>query len=427
MLPRSPIFVRSNYRNLTLGWEPCPQETVRTRRNPSVTVINPWTHHDLSVMMGESGTSPLVTARPLDSTPELAGDEPDGQYLQARRQIEVRHLLPRRKRPRHKKTGATDKQVTERIARDIENRTTLRRERTVDPKAEAYRDHEATPLADHIADWQADLIARGHTVKHADHTSNRVRRLVTVVLGSSPSRSIPDGWRLQRGNMTAHWLPPSPAPDSPPSPPTRFKVPWPVPDSGSSLQTCNHYRAAVRAFSKWLHKRNGPGRHVPRRDWVQRQGRPPPRPPDLALDDLRTLIDVAADGTGLRRHGRPRPSALLPPGRGDRTSLCGDRQHQPRVFRLEGEPATVTVAAGYTKNGQPATLPLPPDLADDLAAYVATVAPGTAVFRLPVEKGAKMLRATWPAAGIAYRDASGWCSTSTRYAASARPWPIKPA
>ena len=64
MLPRSPIFVRSNCPNFTLGWEPCPQETVRTRRNPSVTVINPLTHHDLSVMMGESGTSPLVTSPP---------------------------------------------------------------------------------------------------------------------------------------------------------------------------------------------------------------------------------------------------------------------------------------------------------------------------------------------------------------------------
>ena len=73
MLPRSPIFVRSNCPNFTLGWEPCPQETVRTRRNPSVTVINPLTHHDLSVMMGESGTSPLVTSPPR---PFVTGDFP---------------------------------------------------------------------------------------------------------------------------------------------------------------------------------------------------------------------------------------------------------------------------------------------------------------------------------------------------------------
>ena len=58
---------------------------------------------------------------------------------------------------RHKKTGATDKQVTERIARDIENRIALRREGVIDPKAEAYRDHEAVPLADHLAAFKAAL------------------------------------------------------------------------------------------------------------------------------------------------------------------------------------------------------------------------------------------------------------------------------
>jgi hypothetical protein len=51
---------------------------------------------------------------------------------------------------RRKKAGATDKVVTERIARDIENKVALRREGVVDPKAEVYRDHEAKPLADHI-------------------------------------------------------------------------------------------------------------------------------------------------------------------------------------------------------------------------------------------------------------------------------------
>ena len=71
-------------------------------------------------------------------------------------------------------------------------------------------------------------------------------------------------------------------------------------------------------------------------------------------------------------------------------------------------PATVTVAAAYTKNGQPATLPLPPDLAADLAAYVAAVDPGSAPSspcRSRRERGCS--GGTWPAAGIAYRDESG--------------------
>lgn len=62
--------------------------------------------------------------------------------------------------------------------------------------------------------------------------------------------------------------------------------------------------------------------------------------------------------------------------------------------------------AAYTKNGDPATLPLSIDLADDLAPDVATLAPGTPVFPLPAQ-GAEMLRPDLEAARIPYVDASG--------------------
>jgi hypothetical protein len=67
----------------------------------------------------------------------------------------------------------------------------------------------------------------------------------------------------------------------------------------------------------------------------------------------------------------------------------------------------VTLAAAYTKNGDPATLPLPSDLADDLAAYVATLPPGEPVFPLPPDCGAKMFLPDLERAGIPYHDASG--------------------
>src|SRR5262249_44932851 len=69
---------------------------------------------------------------------------------------------------------------------------------------------------------------------------------------------------------------------------------------------------------------------------------------------------------------------------------------------------SVTIRAAYTKNGDPATLPLPRDTADDLAAYVTTLAPEEPVFPLPRRgRGAEMLRVDLAAAGIPYRDAAG--------------------
>ncbi len=78
----------------------------------------------------------------------------------------------------------------------------------------------------------------------------------------------------------------------------------------------------------------------------------------------------------------------------------------PVSFDLENGPC-VTVAAAYTKNGQTARLPLPDDLAEELAAFLAPLALGASVFPLPAEEGAKMLRIDLAAAGIPYRDAAG--------------------
>ena len=68
-----------------------------------------------------------------------------------------------------------------------------------------------------------------------------------------------------------------------------------------------------------------------------------------------------------------------------------------------GPHPTVTVSAASTKNGETATLPVPRDLGDDLAAWRPE---GSSVFPLP-DKGAAMLRVDLKAAGIAYRDEGG--------------------
>jgi hypothetical protein len=157
---------------------------------------------------------------------------------------------------RRKKTGATDKGVSERIARDIENRVALRREGLVDPKDEAYRGHQARPLSDHIADWHADLIHRGGTAKHADLSADRVRRLVAVMFGSHPDEV--DGKRMTRRRHAevlrriAQKIAPARLSDLSAAKVqaalARFR------DSGRSLETCNHYRRATRGFARWCWK-----------------------------------------------------------------------------------------------------------------------------------------------------------------------------
>ena len=129
---------------------------------------------------------------------------------------------------RRKKTGATDKQVTERIARDLENRIILLKEGTINLKAEAYRDHEAKSLTSHLVDYEAALVAKGNTRNHCVATVSRIKKLLTLakfksISDLSVSRALDAIQILQS---------------------TR----------GFNQQTLNHHIRAVKGLSRWLHK-----------------------------------------------------------------------------------------------------------------------------------------------------------------------------
>lgn len=55
---------------------------------------------------------------------------------------------------------ATDKRVAEQLARRILDEQDRIRGGWIDAKDLAYRDHEARPLAEHLADWHTYLTAR---------------------------------------------------------------------------------------------------------------------------------------------------------------------------------------------------------------------------------------------------------------------------
>jgi len=125
------------------------------------------------------------------------------------------------------------------------------------------------------------------------------------------------------------------------------------------------------------------------------------------VEELRRLIEAA-------RTGKPYKSMT-----GPMRALCyrlavasGLRYKEiqsimPESFNLDARPASVTVKAAYAKNGQTSTLPIPGDLADDLASYLADKPHGKPLFPLPHDKGAAMVRTDLEAAGVPYEDASG--------------------
>ena len=72
--------------------------------------------------------------------------------------------------------GCPDKRETESMAAALEGNIAKIKAGVIDPKALAYKAHEARPLADHLTDFHAYLVAKGGTAKHASVSARRVAR-----------------------------------------------------------------------------------------------------------------------------------------------------------------------------------------------------------------------------------------------------------
>jgi len=310
---------------------------------------------------------------------------------------------------RHMRKGCTDRRATEQMAATATIEADRIRGGLADPKEIAYRDHECSPLSDHLDAWTGSLEAKGDSPKHSELFSSRARRVVVLLMGAklaeieAPRNAKRADVANAESSLTKR-LESSRLSDL--SAERVQKALATLKLEGRSLATCNHHRAAVKAFSKWCFDS-----HRTREDALRgvtgfnaKEDRRHDRR-TVSVDELRTLIEVAEIG----------PVVMQVPGAV--RALCyrlavstGLRFSEIRSIEPESfdwTAPTVTVPACYTKNGQTATFPIPDDLASDLADFVASIAPHAPVFPLPKGKGAKMLRVDLEAAGIPYRDESG--------------------
>lgn len=284
---------------------------------------------------------------------------------------------------RRKKVGTTDKAVSQRIGRELENRVALRREGLIDAAAESYSAHAARPLAGHLADFRKALEAKNGTPKHAMVTANRAARVLAIakakwVTDLSLSKAT-DALAVLRDTEKL------------------------------GAETVNHHVRAVKAFSRWL-QRDGRARdHTlaylstsnPEADRRRKRRALPPA-------EAGRLVRTAEAGPivmGMTGPDRARCYALAL-GTGFRSEEI--RTLTPERFDLAHNPPTATVLACYAKNGKEAVQPLPPSLASWLAPWLATLPPERPVFDLP-DRTAEMLRVDLAAAGIPYETPSGFC------------------
>ena len=306
------------------------------------------------------------------------------------------------------RAGCSDRRETERMAAAVETEIARERAGLSDPRAKVLRRYEATPIGEHLDDFRATLLAKGDTAKHVGLFVDRARRVVAIVLGGRldvidpPKRSTRAQREVAR-DAVDRLLAGGRLSDL-----TGSRVQSALStlrESSRSLATCNHHRTAIRGFSRWAWHdgRTRDDALVGVSGFNAKEDRRHDRR-TISVDELRSLIAAAEAGKPYRKMtGKARALCYrLAVATGLRYSEIGSIR--PESFAADW--SVVTVEAGYTKNGEPARLDIPPDLAGDLRAFVAAIKPGEPIFALP-ERGADMLRIDLEPAGIEYRDASG--------------------
>jgi integrase/recombinase XerD len=242
-----------------------------------------------------------------------------------------------------------NKQAARQMLAELERRVEFEKAGLTSPLEEPAN----RPLAEHIADYRATLMARGRTEDHCHQVVKRIERVMNdcgFQLIGQISASRVEKWladQKQSGEL--------------------------------SEQTVRHYCQSLKQFTRWLvadrrtaddrlaHLEIDRGRKV--EQTFERR--------ELTDDELERLFDATLAGphrsllTGRQRH----MLYLAGMSTGFRASELSSLT--PESFDLEAETPTVSIAAKNEKARRGATLPLPPDFVTIIRPWLAQIDSGS--------------------------------------------------
>lgn len=313
-------------------------------------------------------------------------------------------------------------------------------EREAQGLGDPFEEHRARPLAEHLADYERHLLAKGNGAKHARDTAARVNRILegckavfiadlsmsavqefvaTLMKKAKPLPELEPGKELFTKKEAARAL--DVKPHSIPPLVKRWKLvsqgngkarrfPRATVEAlrqrfnrASGAETVNHHIRAIRAFARWLVRdRRYDVNVMAGLDLLStagdvRRGRRPLSPLEL-VSLLQSVLEsprVFRGLAGVDRHYL----YLTACGTGLRASELASLV--PSSFDLDSDAPTATVGAGYTKNKQLAKQPLSKDVVASLRRYL----PSRAGVIWPggwSDNAAEMLQLDLEAVGIPY-------------------------
>jgi integrase len=278
--------------------------------------------------------------------------------------------------------GSRDKRHTLQKAQELEARETELRLGVANPVERAVAAQAFRPCSEHLKDYRLELLARGDTVKHIDHTIGAIQRL----LDDSAAVMLSE---IQANRVTAAL--------------GRLRV-------KRSARTSNHARTALLGWVKWL--------------WHNaRILAPPPglmgiRPANLAVDRKRIRralspaeagrLYVATAGSDETIGGLDGIDRSVLYRLAFETGLRANelRTLTPESFQLDGPDPVVVVKAGHSKHRREDRQPLPAAAPAWLRPWLETRTPGKTMFGT-MGRPAKMLRADLARIEVPYQTDEG--------------------
>jgi integrase len=335
-------------------------------------------------------------------------------------------------------TLCTNKDAAEMMLADLIRKAEMADRGITDP----YEEHRKRPLAEHLSDWQAVLLADGATAKHVRQTVACARRVIEgcgfAVMGDLSAYRVQQylaGLREQRRALPS--LDPGQAdftkkelaallgvkPSAVPSLVRRHRLgatgygkarryPRATAEAlcalrsrGRSIKTSNLYLDAIKGFLAWMvqdrRADDNPLAHLSGGN-VKLDRRRDRRA--LPLDELRAVLD-AADRSAVTFRGLSGPDRHVLYLTACATGFRAEELAclRPESLDLDAEPPVAVLGAAETKNRKGATQPLPPDLAAVLRKYLTGRPDGAPLWPGNWWKNAAdMLRIDLDAAGVPY-------------------------
>ena len=268
---------------------------------------------------------------------------------------------------RHTVKGCKDRVATDALARKLEADAMLRRAGVIDARAERLGYWESLPLEDHLADYENTLRSKDVTAKHLNITLHYIREIDDACRFKKPADFDPVRVAAYVADLKRR---------------------------GMGARAINARLTALKSLTRWLF-RSERMRTDPMMQVAKLNARVDPRRRRRALTDeeLVRLIRVAECGpdfrslAGVDRAMLYRVAVETGLRAGELASLT------PASFNLKNpNKASVAVAAAYSKHRREDVVPLRPDLALALAAYVAGRPANERLFNVP-DKTADMLKA----------------------------------